>query len=272
MCNGWGVPWRPTQRDVASRWMPVGILCLLLALGAHDAQAQGKRVLIFGDSNTWGWKPHAGGFPGARLHDQQRWPGVLHKLLGAGHTVVVDGLNGRTAGVSYTEAVATLPGADFNGEQGLRIALAREAPLDLVLIMLGTNDTQEPLSQSPTQIAQAVAKLVAVTRKDYAGVFTTASRPAVVVVVPAALGDISKTPFKEVFAGSARAKSAQLAEAIRQLATTDDFAAVDATAIVGNAAGVDGVHLTGEQHRRLAVALSPVVKRALAVHAPQQTR
>jgi lysophospholipase L1-like esterase len=238
-------------------------LCLLLALWAHDAQAEGKRVLVFGDSNTWGWKPHSGGLPGARLADRQRWTSVLQQHLGPAYIIVVDGLNGRTVDASYAEPVASLQGADFNGELALRVALAREAPLDLVLIMLGTNDTQDPLNRSAAQIAQGVAKLVAITLKDYAGVFTTAQRPTVLVVAPPALGDISKTPFREVFAGGAREKSGQLAAALAQRGAADGFAVVNATRLVGQAAGVDGVHLTWQQHQRLGVALAPVVRRAL---------
>jgi lysophospholipase L1-like esterase len=260
----WWARWQAALPLASRSWLHACGLCLLLALWAHDAQAEGQRVLVFGDSNTWGWKPHAGGLPSARLQDRQRWPGVLQQRLGAAYTIVVDGLNGRTADASYAEPVATLQGADFNGELALRVALAREAPLDLVLIMLGTNDTQDPLNRSAAQIAQGVAKLVAIAHKDYAGVFTTAKRPAVLVVVPAALGDIGKTPFKDVFAGGAVAKSEQLAAAIGQRGAADGFAVVDATRFIGRAAGVDGVHLKWQQHQSLGVALAPVVRRALA--------
>jgi lysophospholipase L1-like esterase len=242
----------------------------MLTLSTPDAHAQGKRVLVFGDSNTWGWRPIKDGFPSARLDDAQRWPGVLQQQLGVGHSVVVDGLNGRTANASYAESVATLQGADFNGEQGLRIALAREAPLDLVVIMLGTNDTQDPLNRSAMQIAEGISKLVAIARKDHAGVFTTAKRPAVLVIAPPPLGDISATPFKEVFAGGAAAKSVQLAAAIRALAAAEGYSAVNAAVMVGHSGGVDGVHLTLPQHRLLGTALVPIVRGALTAETKAQ--
>ena len=56
-----------------------------------------KTVLIFGDSNTWGWKPSNDMIkPLERWDDDVRWPGVLQAGLGDGYKVIADGLNGRT--------------------------------------------------------------------------------------------------------------------------------------------------------------------------------
>ncbi len=242
------------------------VLGLLLFVSA--AQAAGKRVLVYGDSNTWGWQPVLTGFPASRLSDDERWAGVLEKQLGPGHHLVVDGLNARTVDVSYPTPTATLQGADFNGELGLRAALAREAPLDLVVIMLGTNDVQPELNRSPAQIAQGIGRLVGIARKDHAGVFTTAPRPQVLVVAPAPLGDVGQTPFKDAFAGDAQKKSEQLAAELAQVAQQAGFAFFDAARLLGRAQGLDGVHLSAQQHRQLGRALAPIVRAICAKRAP----
>jgi lysophospholipase L1-like esterase len=254
---------RPSAAAIKAVFAALGLVLFVSA-----AQAAGQRVLVYGDSNSWGWQPVLTGFPASRLGDEARWAGVLQKQLGAGYHVIVDGLNGRTVDVSYPTPTATLQGAEFNGELGLRVALAREAPLYLIIIMLGTNDVQPGLNRTPTQIAQGISKLVGITRQDHGGVFTTAPQPLVLVIAPPPLGDVSKTPFKDAFAGDARRKSESLALNFKQIAEQDGVAFFDSSRAVGHAEGVDGVHLSARQHRRLGQALPSSVRAALAQARP----
>lgn len=89
-----------------------------------------KRILCYGDSNTWGYIPGIAD----RYPDDVRWTGVLRNLLGEGYTVLEDGINGRTT--VYDQEWAT----GRNGRKGLDYALQAQKPLDLIVIMLGTND------------------------------------------------------------------------------------------------------------------------------------
>ena len=50
-----------------------------------------RRILCFGDSNTWGYKP-----TGGRYDEETRWPMRMQRLLGDGYIVIEEGLNGRT--------------------------------------------------------------------------------------------------------------------------------------------------------------------------------
>ena len=89
-----------------------------------------KNILFFGDSNTWGYNPENGG----RYPYDQRWTTVAAKLLGEDYHCVACGLNGRTT-------VFDDPWKDCrNGKAALDIELQTHKPLDLVVIMLGTND------------------------------------------------------------------------------------------------------------------------------------
>lgn len=91
---------------------------------------QKKRILCYGDSNTWGYVPGTAG----RYPDDIRWTGVLSRLLGEGCTVLEDGINGRTTVYDQNWAVGR------NGRRGLDYSLQAQKPLDLVIVMLGTND------------------------------------------------------------------------------------------------------------------------------------
>ena len=89
-----------------------------------------KRILCYGDSNTWGFIPGTG----ERYPADVRWPGVLAALLGRGVHVVENGINGRTTAIDD-------PGYPCrNGKEGLGYALLAEKPFDLVILMLGTNE------------------------------------------------------------------------------------------------------------------------------------
>jgi lysophospholipase L1-like esterase len=234
-------------------WIAVALSMSLLPVSPSLA-GEAVRVLVYGDSNTWGWRPVNAGFPTDRYIDGQRWSGVMQRQLGKQYTVVVDGLSGRTVDVDYPDKIASLTGDQFNGERTLRSALAREAPVHLVVIMLGTNDLRDDLNRSPEQIAAGISRLVGIVRTDFAGVFTTYRRPEVLVVVPPAIGAIDKTPIKQFFA-NASDKSKRLSAAVQAEANGNGYAMFDAERAT-RLGGVDGIHMTAADHRRLGAALA----------------
>ena len=237
----------------------------LLALGAlvHSAHAERlPRVLVFGDSNSWGWIATPQGLPTQRLDDAARWPGVLAAALTGQAQISVDALSGRTVNADYPEPLVGLPGTLFNGSRSLPEALAREAPLDLLIIMLGTNDLRSDLGRSPEAIARGLHTLIAHTRTFGHGVATTYAPPKVLVVIPPPLGDVSATPLRAFFSGM-EAKSRALAPAVRDSLADADVIVMDAATATGALAGVDGIHLSATQHAILGQALAPLVRRTL---------
>lgn len=90
-----------------------------------------KTVLCYGDSNTWGYMPNSGGL---RFDEETRWTGVLSRELGAEYRVLEDGLNGRTT-------VWEKPFEEYrSGLEGLGYCLHSVKPIDLMVMMLGSND------------------------------------------------------------------------------------------------------------------------------------
>jgi lysophospholipase L1-like esterase len=116
-----------------------------------------KTVLLYGDSNTWGYAP---GSNGERLPREQRWPVVLQQLLGEDWDVIAEGLGGRTA---------TFDRPDSEGRNGLPYlvpCLHSHAPIDVLVIFLGTNDVN---FMDDDRVARCVARLVRVARASESG-------------------------------------------------------------------------------------------------------
>lgn len=98
-----------------------------------------KTIVCFGDSNTYGCdtSPAAQGLPLARYDENTRWTGVLQNLLGSEYKVIENGLNGRTT--VFDDAVDCAR----NGLSALDIVFKTNDPIDLFVIMLGTNDLRD---------------------------------------------------------------------------------------------------------------------------------
>ena len=102
-----------------------------------------KRVLCFGDSLTWGFDPDTR----QRFGEVARWPRVMGELLGGGYEVIEEGQNGRTIA---TEDPAE---GEKNGLKYIGPCLESHSPLDIVIIMLGSNDCKRKFSYSSMDIA-----------------------------------------------------------------------------------------------------------------------
>ena len=122
-----------------------------------------KRLLCFGDSNTYGWIGSLTA-PTRRYPSSVRWTGRLAAGLGDGWDVLEEGLGGRTLQDRRTEGSGIpLPGAGLSAADYLPSCLLSHLPLDAVIIMLGSNDMKSVLGRSETDIAGAMAALVDMT-------------------------------------------------------------------------------------------------------------
>ena len=116
-----------------------------------------KRILCFGDSNTWGYAA-----TGGRFEEDVRWPTRLGTLLGDGYAVIEEGFNGRTC--VYDDPIE---GGYKSGLAYLPPCVMTHTPLDLVVIMLGTNDCKKRFQMTPFTIGGGVTALIKAVR-DYA--------------------------------------------------------------------------------------------------------
>lgn len=206
-----------------------------------------RRVLCYGDSNTWGYVPGSGD----RYPDEVRWPGRLAARLGGGATVVEEGLNSRTT--VFDDPLE--PGR--NGLAYLVPCLATHAPIDLVILMLGSNDTKRRFAVGAHDIALGVARLARTVRASEAG--PGGAAPDLLIVAPPALGPFDE--FADLFVGAERT-SRLLAERLRTVASDLSCTFLDASLHVA-VDPLDGVHLDAESHAELATAIYKVVRDGL---------
>jgi lysophospholipase L1-like esterase len=214
-----------------------------------------RRILCFGDSNTWGFVPVTVP-PSSRYPRELRWPHVMAAALGSEVTVIEEALNGRTTDLA-DPAAPLLAGAGLDGAAYLPAALASHLPLDVVVIMLGTNDLKAQFARAPARIATGAKRLVDCVRTLDGGVGTAYPNPRVLLICPPPLGSFSPW-FAEMYAGGAE-KSRALPPLYAAVATATGAAFLDAGTVISTD-GIDGVHLSAEMQRRLGLAAAEAVR------------
>ncbi len=203
-----------------------------------------KRLLIYGDSNSFGTAPQ-GHLASRPVHPPRaRWGDVLASGLGEDWDVVIEGLPGRT-----TVLDDPVEGAFRNGLTVLPAILHSHEPIDVLAICLGTNDQKHAFGLNAQDVALCVARLVREARLSGAVGVTLAIAPP--PLRPA--GD-----FAEMFSG-AEARGAGLSEQIERFAGEEGAAFFDAGTVI-DVDPLDGIHWNEAAHGKLGRALIDVVK------------
>lgn len=206
-----------------------------------------KTILCYGDSNTWGYDPSSGG----RYPRDVRWTGVLRRRLGDEYLVIEEGLNGRTT--VWDDPIEGYK----NGMTYLIPCLETHKPIDLVIIMLGTNDLKLRFSVSAYDIGKSMGRLVDAVQKSASGLDDGA--PELLIMSPPPLASL--TEFAEMF-GGATEKAIRLADHYEAIA--DEYGChflKTADYIVSS--DLDGIHWERDEHRKLGDAVAIQVKSIL---------
>ncbi|MBP3464370.1 MAG: GDSL-type esterase/lipase family protein [Clostridia bacterium] len=201
------------------------------------------KILCYGDSNTWGYIP---GTDHQRFPKDDRWPGALQRMLGEKFEIIEEGLNSRTL-VSIDKRM------DREGRSGaeyLLPCLDTHDPIDLVIIMLGTNELKTAFYRNPKEIGeifeeQFVKKIIS--RKSVCRKTT----PKLLIIAPPII-----TKENPKFIGG-KAKSEKLNEIYEDIAIRNECE------FLGNEeleVGEDGIHLSRDGHRILASKLAMRIK------------
>lgn len=205
-----------------------------------------KHIVCFGDSNTHGYCAVTGG----RFDEDERWCCLLQKLLGNDYLVIEEGLSGRTT--SFTDPIHE----GLNGLDYLYPCLMSHEPVDLLVIMLGTNDTKERFGASPACIGLGLKRLIdkAVATKDC----WHDGKANILVVSPQCIDKRYETSdVGETMGRGCAEKSQGLAKEFAGIAELTGCHFMNADAVVTAAVnGIDFMHLSLEGHRQLAEALA----------------
>ena len=206
-------------------------------------------ILCFGDSNTFGTNPAGGRWPW-----EQRWTGLLQNELGSSYRIIEDGCGGRTTGLDDPIE------GDRNGLRHLGVSLHSHRPLDLVILMLGTNDMKHRFSLLPIDIAKSAARLGELVQQyAYGPAYPV---PKVLLVSPILLGEGVSHSIYTGFTEDGVEVSRQLAPLYEEQARLHGWQYLDAARYAGPSAQ-DHLHMEAADHAALARAMAEAVREAL---------
>lgn len=200
-----------------------------------------KRILCFGDSNTFGY---ISGSEHRRYDENKRWTGVLQRLLGLQFKIIEEGLNSRTIiSKDLRKGKEGRCGFDY-----LLPCLDSHDPLDYVIIMLGTNELKVAFNKSAEEIGRDFEEFIVkpiLTRKYYNG-----NVPKVIVISPPKVNSKLANVGKEgKYDESSEEKSLLLDGIYKELSRKNDCIFLSALMLE---TGIDGVHFTEGAHQKLA--------------------
>ena len=208
-----------------------------------------RTVLCFGDSNTHGTPPVPELGASGRYGRATRWPALTALHLGPDWHVIEEGHPGRT-----TVHDDPIEGAHRNGLTVLPSLLESHQPIDVVVLMLGTNDLKRRFSVNPTDIALSLERLIGVIRAFACG--PDGESPGILLVSPPPIIEVGC--LAEMFEGG-EAKSQGLAAAIGKAALRCNVAFLDAGLHIA-VSPVDGIHYEQDAHATLALVLAAAMR------------
>ena len=204
------------------------------------------RILCIGDSNTWGYNPENG------WRYENRWTKVLGELMPE-YEIVEEGMNGRTI-LSVDPFMK-----ERCGIAGLKMLLMSHKPVDLVIVMLGTNELKTSFECSAEYVAKGIEEFIKViNNKEMWDRFLV---PRLLVISPVLIreeliinGDVFGG-YDEKSVRESRCMAKQIEYVCREYGVEFMNAAAFAEASL-----VDNLHMDEENHKKLAVAMSRKIK------------
>lgn len=206
-----------------------------------------KHILCLGDSNTHGYcaDPTDCADGGIRFNEEERWTCLLQSTLGPDYLVTEEGLSGRTT---------VFPDPLHESMDALSVIyslLKSHEVIDLLVIMLGTNDTKDRLGMNAACIALGMDRLV---RKAMSVDCWGSKQPNILIVCPPPMGDGLNDPAMGV---QCVQKSKELSGYMSATAQLLGVHYLDANGCEFNS--IDHMHLTRKGHSQLAQRLSALI-------------
>ncbi len=204
------------------------------------------RILCIGDSNTWGYNP----VNGRRF--EKRWPKILGEMM-PDSEIIEEGLCGRTV-ISRDDEQPERCGID-----SLRMLLMSHAPVDLVIVMLGTNEFKSVFHANARYIAKGIRAYIRTIKNPF--LWEKTYIPRLLVISPILLRDNiqEREEFYTGFDAYSLIQSQKLAEETARICESYQVDFMDA-ADYAQASETDGIHMDEENHRKLAQAVYEKIK------------
>lgn len=208
-----------------------------------------KTILCYGDSNTYG--SSTDGRPSGRYGPTERYTGVIRAELGNDWFLIEEGLGGRT-----TVTDDPVEGVERNGRTYLKPCLHSHKPLDIVTIMLGTNDLKARFNKDSAEIARGMQALIEDT-KLY-GADGNGTPPEILIISPPAI--LRETPgIHRLFNATGHDISKELPQEYKRVADQMGVHFLDANDHIASSP-YDGIHFDLDAHTSLGKAIAEKVK------------
>lgn len=205
-----------------------------------------KRIVCFGDSNTWGYDA----VTRERFAEEKRWTGLLQKELGEGYQIVEEGLCGRTS--VFEDPL----NEGMSGLAYLYPCLMSHAPVDLLILMLGTNDCKQRFGLTAKNISDGMKRLV----EKAKSIGAWRDQPQILIVAPGPIRKECEASEAGAEMGICSVKSYELAGYYEKLAQEQGCGFLDAGGIV-TMNTIDYMHLDESSHAKLAARLAEIIQR-----------
>lgn len=206
-----------------------------------------KRILCFGDSNTWGYN----GENGTRFDEETRWTALLQKELGQDYVVIEEGLNSRTT--VFEDPLSP-------GKKGLDYLIpmvCSQLPFDLMIMMLGTNDLKRMYHIGSMEVAEGIERLLITFRNTMQE--KTGGSGKVLVLGPIDICASQSGEFVYGFDEHSAKEAKNLGKDIESLVTQMGYEFMDMSKVTPPGV-TDGIHLDSDGHKAFADCLSKYIR------------
>lgn len=208
-----------------------------------------KRILCYGDSNTFGYKPDRSG----RFNENIRWTGLLSKSLKEDFIIIEDGLCGRTTALDDPFCEGR------NGLKSIKSSIKNNSPIDLLIIMLGTNDLKHIYKMTAKKIAENCGRVI-----DKA--FDYCENPdsmRILLISPILLGE-NILALNTTYNTQSVSASHSLVNELKALAKEKNCYFLSAENYA-KASEVDCEHMAASEHKKLATAIEEKIREIFAI-------
>lgn len=192
-----------------------------------------KRILCFGDSNTYGYNPHNG----SRYDKNTRWTGVLQKLARENYEIVEAGGNNRTAFSDNPD------GIQFTGYKLLPEYLKEN--YETIILAIGINDLQIFYNPTIEEFENGIRAFVS-------GIVEKTPDSDIIILSPSHITEnILKSNFRFLFDEISIEKSKKITPIYEKIAKEYNCKLLDLNKLV-NTSKIDGLHYEAEEHKKIA--------------------
>lgn len=209
-----------------------------------------KKILCYGDSNTFGYKPDRTG----RFDESIRWPALLAKSLGADFNIIENGVCGRTTALDDPFV------SGRNGLAEINDVMKKYAPVDLVILMLGTNDLKTFYEMTAASITENCGRVI---DRILNPAYGRNEVPKVLLISPILLGEnilAVKADYNQASVDASQSLAAEYEALAKEKSCyflrAEDFA---------KPSPLDCEHMNESNHKKLALAIEDTVKKVFSV-------